>query len=331
MKKLLLFTVCMSILCSLGAQTIYVKAGSQGNGSSWDSAYGDLQQALRHAVPGTRIWVAAGTYHPTKTADRAASFVIPEGVQLYGGFGGFEKSVQERDLSTNLSVLSGEIGDPASKEDNSYTIVYTKNVSPATLIDGFLIQGGMANGTGPEGDIRRCGAGWFNDGSNGDSSPEIRNCLFKNNQGREGAGLYNYALNGTANPYISNCRFIGNIADLDGAGIFNDGTRGVCSPTIEGSLFEKNKATYGAGIMNQGVAGETRPEIRNCQFYGNMSYIRGSSIYNNRTDDGICSPVIQGCLFEDNLASVGRDVSGTIKDTVADKKSKSNVIYRSGY
>jgi hypothetical protein len=319
------------MLCSLRAQIIYVKAGSQGNGSSWDSAYGDLQKALRHAVPGTQIWVAAGTYYPTQTGDRDVSFVIPEGVELYGGFMGFEASVQERDLVNNLSVLSGDIGDPASKDDNSYTVVYTKNVTSSTLIDGFVIQGGMANGTGKEGDIRRCGAGWYNDGSNGESSPEIRNCLFRNNQGRDGAALYNYAFNGVANPYITNCRFIANAADLDGAGVFNDGSHGICSPVIEGCLFEKNKATYGAGIMNKGVAGETRPEIRNCQFFGNMSYIRGSSIYNNRTDDGICSPVIQGCLFEDNLASVGRDVSSTIKDTVADKKSKPNVIFRSGY
>lgn len=318
-------------MCCLQAQTIFVKADGRGDGSSWTNATGNLQAVLRQAQPGTKIFVAAGTYHPTTTNDRDASFVIPEGVQLIGGFAGFEQSPRERDLANNLSILSGEIGDPNKREDNSYTVVYTQNVSTATFIDGFVIQGGAANGTGREGDIRRCGAGWYNDGANGESSPEIRNCVFINNTGRDGAALYNYAKNGITNPAIIGCKFINNIADLDGGGIFNDGSEGFCSPLIEACLFENNRATYGAGIMNQGIAGETRPEIRNCQFFSNMSYIRGSSVYNNREANGICSPDIQGCLFEDNQSSVGHDVSSTINNIMADKKSKSAVIYKAGY
>mgnify|MGYP006284726353 CR=1 FL=1 len=332
MKKLFLLSVLLISVCYLQGRVIFVKGGSAGDGTSWTNAYGDLQRALRAAKAGDQIWVAVGTYHPTTGNDRNAMFAIPNGVQLYGGFAGYESSINARDLANNPVILSGEIGDPTSKEDNSYTVVYTKHVSSRTIVDGFVIQGGYANGTGAKGDIRRCGGGWFNDGSNGASSPTIQNCTFIHNKARDGAALYNYAANGTVNPVISNCRFIENAADLDGGAIFNDGSAGLCSPTITACLFENNLATYGAGIMNQGIDGETRPEILNCQFFGNTSYIRGSSVYNNRQEAGICMPVIQGCIFEENRSSVGRDVSSTINNTTTTaRKAKSGVNGQAGY
>lgn len=328
MKKLFLLSVLLVSVCYLQARVVFVKAGSAGNGSSWANAYGDLQMALRNAQAGDQIWVAAGTYHPTATNDRAAMFVIPNGVQLYGGFAGHERSINDRSLANNPAVLSGEIGDPSVKEDNSYTVIYTKHVNSQTIVDGFIIQGGYANGTGEKGDIRRCGGGWFNDGSNGASHPTIQNCTFIHNKARDGAALYNYAANGEVSPVISNCRFIENSADLDGGAIFNDGSSGFCSPVITACLFENNIATYGAGIMNQGIDGETRPEIIDCQFFGNTSYIRGSSVYNNRQDPGICVSEIRGCIFEDNRSSVGREVSSSINNaTTTTSSSKAKAGY----
>src|SRR5690606_12563520 len=62
----------------LAAETveiIYVKAvgGSDDNdGQSWDTAFATLQKALDAAEPGddvrVEIWLAAGTYYPTKDA-----------------------------------------------------------------------------------------------------------------------------------------------------------------------------------------------------------------------------------------------------------------------
>ncbi|TVR71953.1 MAG: hypothetical protein EA415_10585, partial [Sphaerobacteraceae bacterium] len=55
------------------------------NGTSWDNAFTDLQQALaevsKRTVP-IDIFVAGGTYYPTpeNAPDRDASFVIPDGV-----------------------------------------------------------------------------------------------------------------------------------------------------------------------------------------------------------------------------------------------------------
>ncbi len=309
MKRAILFTVFSLAVLSLSAGSIlYVKAGSNGTGASWSDAIGDLQQALQMAQYGDQIWVAAGKYLPTKSSDRTVSFVIPDGVQLIGGFSGLENDADERNWRTNLTILSGEIGSP-SIEDNSYTVVYTKNVSEATVIDGFVITGGVANVTAAKGDKKRCGAGWYNDGSNGVSNPTIVNCIFKNNYSRDGAGLYNFAQNGEASPMIRNCQFIANRADLDGGAIFNDGTAGKSSPMIENCLFEQNEATYGAAILNVGNRGESMPILMGCNFIDNLSYIKQNSIYNSLEETGICEAITKNCRFSDNNSSASKNDS----------------------
>ncbi|TVL96910.1 MAG: hypothetical protein CV087_23105, partial [Candidatus Brocadia sp. WS118] len=106
---------------------VHVKIGGTGDGSSWGNAMGDLHEALKIAGPGTEIWLASGKYLTTPTDDRTISFVIPDSVRLYGGFTGKEDSLGQREPLKNLTILSGEIGQP-SKDDNAYTVIYTKNV-----------------------------------------------------------------------------------------------------------------------------------------------------------------------------------------------------------
>ncbi len=311
MKRAILLPVLLLTLWSLQARVIFVKAGSNGNGFSWATAFGDLQPALKSAQMGDQIWVAAGKYTPTKDADRAISFHIPSGVEMLGGFAGHEASAEERNWSVNLTILSGEIGSH-SIDDNSYTVIYTKNASVATTVDGFVITGGAANGTGAKGDISRCGAGWYNDGSNGESSPVIANCIFTYNYGRDGGAIYNFAQNGTTNPTIQNCQFTYNRADLDGGAIYNNGENGICSPTIESCMFEQNEATYGAGILNLANHGEAKPLIVNCEFVKNISYIRGSSIHNHKGDDSSNEPIVQNCRFADNVSTVGKEANSSV-------------------
>ena len=287
---------------SLSAKTIYVKTSGHGDGSSWSNSYGNLQDALKAASAGDEIWVALGKYFPTTGNDRNISFVIPSGVKLYGGFAGNESNLYERNFTANPTVLSGEIGSP-SIEDNSYTVVYTRNVSEDTVIDGFIITGGSANMTSDKGDKKRCGAGWYNDGSDGVSNPAILNCIFRNNYGRDGAGLYNYAKNGVASPVIKNTSFIANRADLDGGAIYNEGSNGTCSPYIENCLFTENEATYGAGILNVGKGGEIMPIVISCKFAGNIAYVKGTDIYDSVEEHGICEAIVKNCSFSDSVSS----------------------------
>lgn len=313
-KGLLLWIMVTVSLLQLGAaKTIYVKDGSNGNGQSWESAYGDLQQALKAAKKGDQIWVAAGIYVPTYDGDRTIAFHLINEVSMFGGFAGFEKALTERNIELNKTILSGEIGS-ASKDDNSYTIIVAEKITAATIIDGFTISDGNANGTDPGVHRNTCGAAWFNLSS----SPYIRNCTFQQNMAREGGAIYNCAGKGLeSSPKIVACNFIDNKADLDGGSIFNNGDDGKCMTRIENCYFENNIATYGAGIMNRARNGVTKATVLQCKFTNNKSFVKGSAIYNHRDNTGICDANTQDCIFEDNFAAVGKDVNGTLNSGTA--------------
>lgn len=286
---------------------LHVKLGADGDGTSWSNALGNLSEALEQAEYGDQVWVAKGTYNPSET-DRQATFEVMDGVELYGGFIGTEGKLEDRNWAKNNTILSGEIGSPATKDDNCYTVLYTRNVSEDTRIDGFTITGGAANGLGEKGDLKRCGGGWFNDGEGGNSSPTVINCTFSDNFGRDGAAVYNYAKEGICQPTIENCQFINNKADLDGGAMYNDSrTRGICSPTLKDCRVVNNEATYGGGIHNYTDKGETSPTIIGCSFEDNIGYVRGGSIYCS-DKGGKCEPSVAHTYFSDNRATVGKDI-----------------------
>lgn len=101
-------------------QVIRVDASADGkaDGTTWEHAYTDLQDALAIAAEGDEIWVAAGTYTPDRgTGDRTLSFDIPSGVALYGGFAGWETRRPQRNWDKNGSILSGDLsGDDGPRD-----------------------------------------------------------------------------------------------------------------------------------------------------------------------------------------------------------------------
>lgn len=115
------------ILRKVNPKVVYVNQYSRADcpdGSSWSQAFPSLFEALKSNLIGkNEIWVARGTYYPTKTTQREASFALVSGVGIYGGFMGNELLRSQRDWSRNSTVLSGEIGDPARLSDNSYHVV----------------------------------------------------------------------------------------------------------------------------------------------------------------------------------------------------------------
>lgn len=267
---------------NLHAQTtvLYVSPGGKGDGSSWDKATNDLQSTLKKAKNGSQIWVAAGIYFPTDGTDRNISFEIPDGVALYGGFAGHEKTTSQRSFLQHPTILSGNIGseDP---DDNSYNVLFTRNTGSSTLLDGFIISGGNANGDGTYSARQRSGGGLYNEGTaQGQSNPTIANCTFIDNFAKDGGAIYNNGKGGEASPTLTDCYFENNISYLDGGAVYNDGrTNGLSNPSFVNCTFAKNKGNYGGAVFNYGMNGRAEPHFANCVFSTNESFVKGGAVF----------------------------------------------------
>ncbi len=295
----MLLALLLAIAWQLNAEVIYVKQGATGTGTSWENALGNLNFALAQAQAGDQIWVAKGTFSPTNKKDRTISFEIPEGIQLIGGFFGTENSIDERNFTLNPTILTGEIAEPGIA-DNSYNVVYTRNVTESTLIDGFIIEAGNAGGDGQEGDRVRSGGAWFNDGSTGSSKPTIKNCIFRKNYGRDGAGMYNLGVAGEASPTLINCTFEQNEAGIDGGAIYNNGrNNGISSPVLKNCSFIRNIGTYGGAICNATEEGVCNLYLENCSFTENNAFLRGGAVFNMNGKQA-CYLEFLDCVFENN-------------------------------
>ncbi|MEP4077334.1 right-handed parallel beta-helix repeat-containing protein [Haloferula sp.] len=134
---------------------------SPGLGSSWATAFDNLQDALATASPGSQIWIAEGSYRPDQgtgitPGDRDASFIVPAGVSLVGGFEAGDLSFSDRNPSDHPVILSGDLFDDddpviglASYDDNSFKVVDCQNTTDdpidqanGILLDSLTISGG---------------------------------------------------------------------------------------------------------------------------------------------------------------------------------------------
>jgi predicted outer membrane repeat protein len=302
-------------------QTVFVRKGGNGNGSSWAQASGNLATVLKSAKKGTQIWVAQGTYTPS-ASNRTESFVISDGVVLYGGFAGNETTLAQRDVYNHITTLSGEIGAANSIEDNTQNVITTKNCSKKTIVDGFTIASGNATGEG-EGN-ERGGAGWYNDGSNGQSNPTIRNCSFENNLANDGAAIFNFAQNGECSPSIENCTFKHNKVISDGGAIFNDARlNGKCIASLANCTFENNQANYGGAIFNSSTGGNCSIALVDCEFINNKAAAKGGAIFHlNR--QGTDNTEIASCRFNKNAAREGANIFTVETNSVPTGHEKNN-------
>jgi len=295
-----LIVVILATFCQAYAQVTFVRQDGSGDGSSWSMAMGSLTEALQIAVPGTQIWVASGKYVATNGSDRNASFEIPSGVQVFGGFEGTETSIEQRNLESNITVLSGEIGKPGVA-DNTYNVVVFSAVDEGTVFDGFTISDGNASGEVAEGKRMRSGGGMYIQGSSTGSNPIIKNCTFRKNLGRDGAAVY---INGrgenSCSPVFADCNFIGNEAGLDGGAIYNDGRmNGKSNPTFINCAFERNVGTYGGAICNATETGVCNLTLEKCTFVENIALLRGGAVFSLNGDQK-CYLEMSDCVFSGN-------------------------------
>jgi hypothetical protein len=299
-----LFLVVM--VCTASGKVIYVDADAPGanNGSNWGDAYNYLQDALADANSSgglIEIRVAQGIYEPDQgvgiaPGDPSAAFRLKNGWVVQGGYAGFgEPNPDARDVEAYETILSGDlagndalVGDPCdllnhpTRSDNSYHVVVATGCGQSTVLDGFTVTGGNANG----GALSQKGGGGVYDGK-----PNINNCKIVNNAAyyygggiqcgyaihTPGGILSNSIVSGNAARSgggiygcveIVNCVVNGNVATgYDGGGMYLGYS---CDTTVTDSVISNNRAASRGGGLGIG-ASESKVITTRCTFMGNSA------------------------------------------------------------
>jgi Putative metal-binding motif/Secretion system C-terminal sorting domain len=267
--------------------TLYVDASkaSNGVGTSWATAYKSLGDALAYAHANTTyktIKVAAGTYLPTKkpfnsgiemttTDGRDLTFHIPDGVTIEGGY---NASTGARDITANVTILSGDIGTASDSTDNAYHVVLASaasNSGVGVTIDGFTITGGNTNAANTAVTVN--GNSIFRIYGGGISSylgtnTMSNNTLYSNSGTIPSAGGGIYAFYGTNT--LSNNTLYSN-SSYSGGGIkLNHGTN-----TLSNNTLYSNSATGEGGGISTSNGTNT---LSNNTLYSNSSGFWGGGI-----------------------------------------------------
>lgn len=246
----------------------YVKptATGTGDGSSWDNASGDLQKMIDELAESTpsqtgEVWVAAGTYTPQSQlisgTAYSASFRMRDGISVYGGFAGTERTKLER---VKKSAMPWDFQNPTVLEAAYYShddLAWTNNkwtltsdsrhvvwfapmsggtaFANVTTLDGVTIQGGYAQGgTGQDDFLTDRGAGVYMDGANA----YLSNCIVRENYATgNGGGVY------LKNGRVQTSLIYNNNADADGGAVYVE-NRGL----VYRSMLTNNSALNGAGV-----------------------------------------------------------------------------------
>lgn len=222
-----------------GGTIYYVKMQEDGgddgsNGTTWDDAFATLQKALETAQTGDKIWIAKGTYYPTKESyasdARTKTFQMKNGVEISGGYSGVGT---ERNVTGYPTVLSGDIGIKGDPSDNAYHVFHNRNVDQTAKLDGVTVTGGNASG------------------------------YYVYDQ--DGGGMYNYQ----SSPTLQNVTFIGNTAKRQGGGMANSNGS---SPDLTYVVMEDNKAQIGGGMHNGDDSSPTLRNVKvtrnTSEYYG---------------------------------------------------------------
>jgi hypothetical protein len=252
-----------------------------GDGLTWDSAFDTVEQGLIAAedmlseFETCQVWVAAGTYY-IYDSDHYDTVLLRPNVELYGGFAGNETSLDERDPEANETILDGHSGPGPTVR--VYHVVTGAN---DTLIDGFTITGGWANGAELDGR----GGGMLNS----NCSPTVVNCRFVQNYACEdyacvGGGMHN----AFADPEVVDCEFVNNTAGI-GGGMGNLGSY----PTVTNCVFDDNATFNGSGAGMHNAAGG--PTVTGCVFEYNTATLNGGAVVNHSS-----AAAFTDCMFDSN-------------------------------
>ncbi|GAB4548399.1 MAG: hypothetical protein Tsb0014_43140 [Pleurocapsa sp.] len=300
---------------------LYVDGSASGsnNGSSWGNAYTRLQDALDDAESGDEIWVAKGTYRPTTTTDKSVSFVLPDGVKMYGGFAGTETNKSQKDSAKNVTILSGDIGTIGNISDNSYTVVDISGTSSNAVVEGFTITGGNNDQS------YGYGGGIYSEEGNA----TLANLIITKNNAVYGGGFY---ATDSENRLV-NVRFYENSATYRGGAIYNDDG----SLNISESIFNDNSGiNAGGAIYNNGSNDDLEDlNLTDVTFNSNRTNDNGGAIYSYQSDSTSLTDVrfFNNSAIDDGGAIYNSGGSSELTDVSFQKNTAINqggAVFNSG-
>lgn len=254
----------------LSTRIRYVKpvATGTGDGSSWENASGNLQNMIDglaknnpQNLPG-EVWVAAGTYVPQvqviSGTTYSASFLMRDGISVYGGFAGDESSKQEREVSkmpwnfVNKTILEGSYYEHSKTSwnesnhkwtltsDSRHVVFFSplpsegkSGFDKSTILNGVTIRGGYAQGGEGVADFMTDrGAGVYM-GINA----TLEKCIVTENSSTgNGGAVYMYG------GRVMNSLIYNNNADGDGGAVYVDN-----AGIVLASMLTNNSANNGSG------------------------------------------------------------------------------------
>lgn len=336
---MLLLAFFLAGMAAAQSKTYYVSPTGTGDGLSWDNAT-TLSDALNKAVAGDQIWVRG---FETVTKDELyivpkevlqEGFTVKSGVQLYGGFKGTETKLTDRETLGKpyqlkyRSVLSGDIGKDDAMDDvnlifpanttrsDNATHVLTLNLEPTqtsgnnntypTVVNGFTITGGQADGTDEKGG----GIYIYGDNSNGGGNFRIERCFLFNNYATQGGAVYvssevQNVNNGES--LINQCVIYNNAAgeraavENQGGGVYLAGEATVVNTSIFNNGNGGVRLSSGSKVVNATIARNTGAGV-DLTTASNSTNVYNSIIWGNTSLSAEHQPTFQNSAYHEVTA-----------------------------
>lgn len=330
---MLLLAFFLAGMAAAQIKTYYVSPQGGGDGSSWQSTM-KLSDALTAARAGDRIWVKG--FETVNGADKLykGSFTVKSGVQLYGGFEGTETKLTDRvtlgkpyqlkyrsvlsgDLQNNDKVDNVNLIFPANttRSDNAPHVL-TLNMEPTqtsgnnntypTVVNGFTITGGQADGTDEKGG----GIYIYGDNSNGGGNFRIERCFLFNNYATQGGAVYvssevQNVNNGES--LINQCIIYNNAAgeraavENQGGGVYLAGEATVVNTSIFNNGNGGVRLSSGSKVVNATIARNTGAGV-DLTTASNSTNVYNSIIWGNTSLSAEHQPTFQNSAYHEVTA-----------------------------